>query len=216
MFGKSRLAQRKVRRFEGGASRRFEGLPEGAARMKFESAAGTGQFKKRARSQSGVTLVESMIASLILIIVVVGLLPVLTMGFQTTEQQGDIATRTTEYADDKMESLITLSFTDNTTNTATFPASLGGTGLGGVMAASTTVGSVAPAAAVAGYADYFDFYGNLLTTSTGATYVRQWSISTDATQTLKTITVSVTSLQKYGVLGIAPSTKLVSVKSSGF
>jgi Tfp pilus assembly protein PilV len=166
-------------------------------------------------SESGVTLIETMVASLILIIVVVSLLPVLTMGFQATEQQGDTATRTTEYASDKMESLLNLSFADAATNTAVFPASTaGGTGLGGAMAASTTVGAVAPAAAVAGYVDYLDLNGNLLTTAAGAFYARQWSITTDATATLKTITVSVTSLQGAGVLGIAPSTKLASVKSS--
>ncbi len=182
--------------------------------MRMGSNAGKGRSKKRFRSESGVTLIESMVASVILLTVVVGLLPVLTMGMKMTEQQGDIATRTTEYADDKMESLINLNWADGTTNTATFPATIGGTGLGGAMAPGTTVGAIAPAAAVAGYVDYFDFFGNLQAVPAGATYVRQWSIALDATGTLKTISVSVTSLQKAGVIGIPPATTLVSVKSN--
>lgn len=173
-------------------------------------------LKKSKQLQSGVTLIETMMASLLLMIVVAGLLPVFTTGLRTTEQQGDIATRTTEYADDKMESLVNLIFTDGTTDTTVFPANaIGGTGLGGAMAASSTVGAVAPAAAVAGYVDYLDFNGNLLAGAAGADYVRQWSITTDATATLKTIAVSATSLKAGGVLGVSPSTTVVSIKSSG-
>jgi hypothetical protein len=167
-------------------------------------------------SQSGVTLIETIVASLILLIVVVGLLPILTMGFQTTEQQGDTATRTTEYSNDKMEALFNLNFNDGTTDTTIIPANpVGGTGLGGAMAPSSTVGAVAPAASVAGYVDYVDLNGNLLPSAAGAVYVRQWSITTDATATMKTIGVSVTAVQGAGVLGLSPSTRLVCVKSSG-
>jgi hypothetical protein len=171
--------------------------------------------RKRGQSESGATLLETLVASLILILVVIALLPVLTMGFQVTEQQGDIATRTTEYADDKMESLFNLDFADFQTDTAVFPAAaVGGTGLGGAMAPSTTVGSVAPAAPIVGFADYLDLNGNLLPGAAGAYYTRQWSITTDVTASLKTIAVSVTSRQGGGVLGLAPSTMLVCIKSS--
>ena len=40
-----------------------------------------------ARSQRGVTLVETMVASAILIIVVAGLLPVFAVGIRTTNQR---------------------------------------------------------------------------------------------------------------------------------
>jgi len=169
-----------------------------------------------ARSERGVTLIETMMAALILIVVVVGLMPVFVLGFQTTEQQGDAATRTTEYAQDKIESLVNLSFTDAATNTTVYPpAASGGTGLGGAMAASSTVGAVPPTAAAAGYVDYLDANGNLLVSSTGAYYRRQWKISTDSTATLKTITTVVTYLQAAGIKGLAPSTTLVCIKSSG-
>ena len=165
--------------------------------------------------ERGVTMIETMVAVAMLLVVIVGILPVFTTGFQTTEQQGDISTRTTEYAQDKMESLMKLAFTDGTTDTTVFPPNAaGGSGLGGAMAASSTVGAVPPAAAVAKYVDYLDLNGNLLASATGAYYTRQWSITTDSTANLKTITVSVTSGQKAGVLGLAPSTKLVCIKAN--
>jgi hypothetical protein len=177
----------------------------------------TKRYRSKANSQSGVTIIETVVAVALLLVVVVGLLPVFTFGFQVTEQQGDIQTRTSEYAQDKMESLMNLSFTDSASNTAstTFPPpSSGGTGLGGSMAVSTTIGSVYPAASVASYTDYLDFNGTALgATSTGAFYQRQWSITTDSTGNLKTITVSAVSLQKAGIKGLAPSATLVCVKS---
>jgi prepilin-type N-terminal cleavage/methylation domain-containing protein len=171
--------------------------------------------RNTAQLERGVTMIETMIAVAILLIVVAGVLPAFTVGFQVTEQQGDISTRTSEYAQDKMESLVKLTFTDGATDTTVYPpAAVGGSGLGGVMGASATVGAVAPAAAVAKYADYLDVNGNLLTSSAGAYYTRQWSITSDSTTTLKTITVSATSAQKAGVLGVAPSTTLVCIKSN--
>jgi hypothetical protein len=186
-----------------------------------------------ARSERGVTLLETVIAAALLLIVAAGLLPIFAVGIQTTNQQGDIATRTTEYAQDKMEQLLNLSsininsdgFNDGTTDTTVFPANPSGCtgavgnicGLGGTMLASATVGSIPPAAAVSKYVDYLDINGNLLGSSTGAYYTRQWSVSSDSTATMKTITVvvSLTSPQAAGIKGAAPSTMLVSVKSSG-
>jgi hypothetical protein len=175
-----------------------------------------------------------MVAVAILLIVIVGLLPVFVVGIQTTNQQADMATRTTEYAQDKMEQLLTLStinltsdgFNDGTTDTTVFPSVTDGStgctgsgantcGLGGTMAASSTVGSVPPAAAVKYFADYLDVNGNLLTSSTGAYYTRRWKVTTDSTATLKTITIVATAVQGAGVRGLAPSSTLVSVKSSG-
>src|SRR6266404_1726284 len=75
----------------------------------------SGPVPSRGRGDSappgrGVTLVETMLASLILIIVVAGLLPLFTTAITQNEQQGDIATRTIEYAQDKMEQLVKLDF----------------------------------------------------------------------------------------------------------
>jgi len=178
-----------------------------------------------------VSLIETMMAAVVLIIMTLGLLPAFVAGIQATNQQGDVGTRTTEFAQDKMEQLLNLSsinissdgFNDGTTDTTVYPANPSGCtgtgsnicGLGGTMAASTTMGSIPPAAAVSKFVDYLDMNGNLLTSSTGAYYTRQWSVTTDSTGTLKTITVVASSLQAAGVSGAAPKATLVSVKSSG-
>src|SRR6266849_813153 len=108
-------------------------------------------LKNHASSQRGVSIIETTIAAAVLITVVVGVLPVFIMASQTTEQQGDITTRTTEYAQDKMESLFNLAFDDGATDTTIFPAATaGGTGLGGTMAASSTVGAIPPTAGATG------------------------------------------------------------------
>src|SRR3981081_68914 len=85
-----------------------------------------------ALSARGVSLIETMLAGSILITVVIGIMPVFILATQTTEQQGDIATRTTEYAQDKMESLLKLDFNDAATATPAFPPNApGGSGPGG-------------------------------------------------------------------------------------
>ncbi len=190
-----------------------------------------------ARLERGSTLIETLVAAGILIIVVVGILPLFMLATQTTYTQGDVATRITEYAQDKMEQLLSLNkdniisdgFNDATTDTTVFPAAvnaLNGTtsctgsspyicGLGGTMAASSTVGSIPPAAPVTYFVDYLDSNGNLLTSSTGGYYTRQWEVSTDATGNLKTITVVVTSSSASAILkGGAVSMKLVTVKAA--
>jgi type II secretory pathway pseudopilin PulG len=197
------------------------------------------QAKRRlrdcARLERGSSLIETLVAASILIIVVAGLLPVFMLATQTTYAQGDVATRVTEYAQDKMEQLVSLNkdniisdgFNDGTTDTTVFPAAvndIGGTtsctgtapdicGLGGTMAASSTVGSIPPTAPVTYFVDYLDTYGNLLTSSTGAYYTRQWQVSTDSTGNLKTITVVASSLSA-GLKGGAVSMKLVAVKAA--
>jgi type II secretory pathway pseudopilin PulG len=187
------------------------------------------------RLERGSALIETLVAAGILIIVVAGLLPVFMLATQSTYAQGDVATRVTEYAQDKMEQLLSLNkdniisdgFNDATTDTTVFPAAvnaLDGTtsctgtspnicGLGGVMAASSTVGSIPPTAPVTYFVDYLDTNGNLLTSSTGAYYTRQWQISTDSTGNLKTITVVASSVSA-GIKGGAVSMKLVAIKAA--
>ena len=193
------------------------------------------QAERRLRLERGSALIETLVAAGILIIVVVGLLPVFMVATQTTYAQGDVGTRVTEYAQDKMEQLLSLNkdniisdgFNDGTTDTTVFPAAvnaLDGTtsctgaspnicGLGGVMAANSTVGSIPPAAPVTYFVDYLDANGNLLTSSTGAYYTRQWQVSTDSTGNLKTITVVASSISA-GVKGGAVSMKLVATKAA--
>jgi len=167
----------------------------------------------RARER-GSSLVEMMIASLVLLVGIVPLAGVFSVAVATNSGRGDIATRTTLNAQDKMEQLLALSFPDGSSNTTVYPtAAAGGTGLGGAMAGSATVGGINPAAPVPSYVDYLTLPGVLQTTAPGAMYRRQWSISTDATGNLKTITVLVTVVAWTGQ-GSPPSTTLVCMKSN--
>ncbi len=164
--------------------------------------------------ERGSSLIEVMIASVVMLIGILPLVGVFSVAVATNAGQVDIGTRTALNAQDKMEQLMALSFTDAASNTAVYPtAAAGGTGIGGVMGGSATVGGVNPAAPVASYVDYITSQGVLQTTVTGAKYRRQWSISTDASGNLKTITVFVTVVSWAGP-GLAPSTTLVCMKSN--
>jgi len=169
--------------------------------------------RREQRGERGATLIETVIAILILTIGVTGVMGLLAFSLTQNWNQGDRATRTTEYAEDKMEQLMALTFTDGASNTTVYPTQAsGGTGLGGTMTGNSTVGGVTAGSPVSQYVDYIDGSGNLSTSSTGATYIRQWSISTNATANLKTITVTVR-----GAFSVAnaplPTTTLVSMKS---
>jgi hypothetical protein len=167
------------------------------------------------QAQQGITILEVVLAIAILTVVISGLLGLFAFAVGMNKSQGEIATRTTEYCQDKMEQLMALSFNDGSTDTTQYPpASTGGTGLGGTMAASATVGGINVASPVTGYVDYLDASGNLLTSSTGAFYKRLWTISTDSTAKLKTITVLGTDATAAGSRGKVPSTSLVSIKAT--
>jgi type II secretory pathway pseudopilin PulG len=188
---------------------------------------------RRRTEARGTTLIETMIAAAILLACVAGLIGLFAAAVDQNETQGNSAARTTEYAQDKIEQLMKLSFTDTASDTRVFPvATSGGSGLGGT-AASTTYGSVPtppiyapPEACTSLYVDYLDELGNLLTTygTCGATpatttppsayfYTRQWSIVTDATATYKTITVVVTA-RPLRTGGTVPSTTLICIKAA--
>jgi Tfp pilus assembly protein PilV len=169
--------------------------------------------RKPSRRERGATLIETVIAMLVLMIGVLGVMGLLTIAVTQNWNQGDRSTRTTEYAQDKMEQLLSLSFSDSTSNTAVCPtATTGGTGLGGAMSGNSAVGGVVSGSPVSQYVDYIDSAGNLQTTSSGALYVRQWSIATNSSANLKTVTVVVRAIISSNGAA-APATTLVSMKS---
>lgn len=161
------------------------------------------------RWQAGVSLLETLIATSILLVGVVGVMSLFSVSALQNANQGENATRTTEYAQDKMESLMALSFNDGSTDTRTYPAgATGGTGLGGTMAASATVGGLSIGSPVSNYVDYLDTAGTLSTSSTNAAYIRVWQITTDSTARVKTITVIAAATRTNGAAFAAAQTTL--------
>lgn len=156
------------------------------------------------RSDAGSSLAETMVATTLLLVVIGGLGSMGVVGMMTTENQGHLAARTTEYAQDKMEQLLVLAFGDDLTDTRVFPAAAaGGTGL-------AIGGNSDPATAVAGYADYLNRSGTLVAGTAGAApadwyYKRVWAVSSPAAN-MKQITVSVTVKSNLGQTMPARST----------
>jgi hypothetical protein len=163
-------------------------------------------------SDAGSTLVETVVSLLIMATIASGLLSMSAIALTQSENQGHLAARTAEYAQDKMEQLQVLAFGDATTDTRVFPATpAGGTGL-------APGGSVDPAAPVVGYADYLDASGNLLASNgappAGWFYQRVWKITT-VTATLKEVRVTAIVARSVGRTA-RPSATLVSLKTFPF
>jgi len=165
---------------------------------------------ERLKSEKGTTLIETAVASGILLVVMAGLMGMASMATTLTENQGHLGARTTEYAVDKMEQLQELTYGDAQSNTTVFPSvNNGGTGL-------TIGGSSNPAAPVVGFTDYLDQNGNILCTVASpcvaappATwyYKRVWQISSPAAN-LKQMTV--TAIVRTSVAGAQLSQSTVS------
>ena len=162
----------------------------------------------------GFTLLETIIALGLMLIVAAGVLPLGLIAVTTTENQGHLTTRTTEYAQDKIEQLMALAYNDAVSDTREFPADDdGGSGL-------AVGGSADPDAPVDLYVDYLDPNGNLL--AAGDTddwfYKRAWQISTPAgTANLKQITVTATvRAAAAGGVGRIPRTTLTIYKTFPF
>ena len=64
---------------------------------------------RRFGSDGGVTLIETVFASAILLVVMTGLMSVMGVATALTENEGHLAARAAEYAQDKMEQLLALS-----------------------------------------------------------------------------------------------------------
>ena len=171
--------------------------------------------ERKKNKQRGITLVETMIASMVLLIGFVGTMSLFSVALVRNSTNGEIGTLVTEYAQDKMEQLMALSYADSTSQTAVYPSQpTGGTGLGGAMAGNRTLGSVDTSAISSGYVDYLDRSGNLLTSSTGAYFIRQWTITTNAAGNLKTITVLARAAHRLTAQGAAPQVTIVCNKSN--
>ena len=169
---------------------------------------------RRLRSDDeGTSLIEAVIATALLLIMMAGLMSVGTVAMTITENQGHLAARTTEYAQDKMEQLLALAYDDSTSDTRLFPSpAAGGTGL--ALGGSANVN-----APVAGYVDYLDQAGNLLTSAgtaapAGWFYKRVWAVTSPSVN-LKQVTVTVVVAWGFGSAA-PPISTVVALKTFPF
>jgi len=170
-------------------------------------------MKRLLRSDdAGSMLIETLIATGLLVVVMAGVMSISVVSMTHTENQGHLAARTTEYAQDKMEQLVALAYGDFSSDTRVFPAAgAGGTGL-------LVGGNLNTAAPAPGYVDYLDVSGNLLPSGAGAPanwyYVRVWQITNPAAN-LKQI--SVTSTVRWGFgRALAPVSTVTVLKTFPF
>jgi prepilin-type N-terminal cleavage/methylation domain-containing protein len=167
-----------------------------------------------AMNDKGFSLLETMVALSIVLVVAAGVLPLGALAFSTSENQGHLSSRAAEYAQDKLEQLLALSYGDSTSDTRVFPAAdNGGTGL-------TIGGSSNPAAFVPKYVDYLDLDGTLLPSPTGAPpagwyYQRVWQI-TSPRPNLKQVTVTATVQRAQGAWALRPRSTVTALKTSPF
>jgi type II secretory pathway pseudopilin PulG len=160
------------------------------------------ETRARLRPEKGMTLIETVFALGMLLVVAAGIMSVAVVAVTTTENQGNLGARTAEYAQDKLEQLISLNYNDTSSNTTVFPAGIpptdtNGTGL-------TLGGSSDPSAPVstpgAGFVDYLCSDGSPVGTNgcvqANWYYIRVWQISQFAAN-VKQITV--TCKVRYGV-----------------
>lgn len=165
-----------------------------------------------AAGDEGMTLIEVMAALAMLLVLMAGLMSVASVALKITENQGNLAARTTEYAQDKMEQLLALTYGDTISDTRVFPAAgNGGTGL-------TVGGSANPAAPVNGYVDYLDLSGNILPSNAGVPatwfYKRVWVVSSPSVNLKQ---VQVTATVRWGFGGsAAPVSTVTALKTWPF
>jgi prepilin-type N-terminal cleavage/methylation domain-containing protein len=183
-------------------------------------------LQRKRNTQAGMTLLETMIALAVLLIVATGVMGIAAVTVSTTETQGHLAARTTEYAQDKMEQLLALKFCDGDTNgtsgtdTTVFPAVVGtGTGLAGCsdMTAGTAQsgGGLSTTAPTTGYVDYLDASGNLVAASGNWEYIRVWQITAQGTS-MKQVSVKAQARHAVGTNGRLPEATVVALKTFPF
>ena len=162
----------------------------------------------RGDSERGLSIVECVFAISLMTVLALGLMPLGVIATLTTENQGHLAARTTEYAQDKLEQLLSLSFGDASTDTRVFPAAdAGGSGL-------AAGGSSDPAAPADQYVDYLDVDGTLVPSAgvaepNGWFYKRVWSI-TNVSNSLKELTVTAIVKNSIGGTGQVPQSTVSS------
>jgi hypothetical protein len=182
-------------------------------------------LSRRRKAQAGLTVMETVIALAMLVIVATGVMGLAGVAVSTTETQGHLAARTAEYSQDKMEQLLALKFCDGVTDTTQFPAITvpAGTGLAGCtnLAAATPTasagGGLSLTAPTAGYVDYLDANGNLVGSGANWEYIRVWQITVPAGSVgLKQISVLTQARRAVGGGLTLPQSTVVALKTFPF
>jgi prepilin-type N-terminal cleavage/methylation domain-containing protein len=164
--------------------------------------------------EAGFSLLETMVALTILLVVAAGVIPLGVVAFTTSENGGHLSSRAAEYAQDKLEQLMALSYSNTTSDTRVFPTpELGGSGL-------VIGGSVDPAAPSALYVDYLDVAGTLIPSVGGAPpadwyYQRLWQV-TSPKANLKQITVLARVRRSSGNWVMRPNATVTALKTFPF
>lgn len=166
------------------------------------------------RNEHGFSLIETTIALGILAVVAVGILPMGIIATKTTENQGHLMARSTEYAQDKLEQLLALAYGDAITDTRVFPAAaLGGSGL-------AIGGSLDTSAPVAAYVDYLDVNGNVLAAGGGAPanwyYMRVWQVTLPRANLKQVTVVARVKVSALGGPGRIPESRVSALKTFPF
>ena len=155
-----------------------------------------------------------MIALGILAVVAAGVLPLGILAAKLSENQGHLSARTAEYAQDKIEQLVALAYSDTTTDTRVFPApNAGGSGL-------TVGGSINTAAPAPLYSDYLDINGNVMAAAGGPPagwyYMRAWQITSPRANLKQITVVSRVNALAFGGPGLRPQSTVSVLKTSPF
>ncbi len=169
----------------------------------------------RRRTEGGFSLIETVLALGVLAVVAAGVLPLGLIATKTTENQGHLMARSTEYAQDKLEQLLALAYGDSITDTRVFPAAAaGGSGL-------AIGGSTNTAAPVAAYVDYLDINGNVLAGAGGAApadwfYMRAWQVTSPRANLKQVTIVASVKASALGGPGRVPQSTVSALKTFPF
>ena len=164
--------------------------------------------------ERGFTLLETMIALTMLLIVAAGIVPLGLVAVKASENQGHLGARTTEYAQDKLEQLMALAYADSTSDTRVSPATtVNGSGL-------SIGGSADPDAPVNQYVDYLDVDGNLLASGGAAPagwyYKRVWQVSPFRANLKRIDVTAIVRVAAQGGIGELPRSSVTALKTNPF
>ena len=170
----------------------------------------------------GVTLIETMVAVLVAFVAMASVGAVIFSSMVANKNQGTETTRMTALAQEKIEQLVRLNYSDTTINTTLISDAGWAIGLTPNSSTDLTQLTDCPAAGSVniGYVDFLDNNAQPLSGACataiagGFGYLRRWKITTVTGVTgLKQITVVVYALNAVQAGGAVPSVSLTTFKS---